>query len=92
MEYRQNLFLIFKEAMNNSLKYSGAAEISLNVELSGRRLVMQLVDDGKGFDTDQAQDGNGLGNMKERAARIGGVLGIESTPGDGTSIEFRGNL
>ncbi len=92
MEYRQNLFLIFKEAMNNSLKYSGAAEISLNVELSGRKLVMQLIDDGKGFDTDQARDGNGLGNMKERAARIGGVLGIESAPGNGTTIEFRGNL
>ncbi len=92
MEYRQNLFLIFKEAVNNSLKYSGAAEISLNVELSGRKLVMQIVDDGNGFDTGQARDGNGLRNMQERAGKIGGVLRIESASEKGTTIEFRGNL
>ncbi len=92
MEYRQNLFLIFKEALNNSLKYSGATGISLNVELSGKKLVMQLVDNGKGFDTDTVQDGNGLRNMKERAERIGGSLRTDNSPETGTTIEFRGNL
>ena len=92
MEYRQNLFLIFKEALNNSLKYSGGSEISLNVDLSGRKLMMQVVDDGKGFDTSQTSDGNGLRNMKDRAARIKGSVTIDSAPGSGTTISFKGNI
>jgi two-component sensor histidine kinase len=92
MEYRQNLFLIFKEALNNSLKYSGAGDISLEVSLSGKKLIMKLADDGKGFDIDSVQEGNGLGNMKERAGRIGGRLTVDSAPGKGTAIEFRGNI
>ncbi len=92
MEYRQNLFLIFKEALNNSLKYSGAKEISLKVELSGKNLVMQLVDDGNGFVIDEARDGNGLRNMKERAERIKGTLTVGSSPGEGTSVIFKGHI
>jgi len=92
MECRQNLYLVFKEAINNSLKYSECTEISLNVELSGKKLVMRLSDNGKGFDTDQAQDGNGLRNMNERADRLGGSLGIDTGPGQGTVIEFTGNI
>ena len=92
MECRQNLYLIFKEAINNSLKYSECTGISLNVALRGKKLVMQLIDDGKGFDTDDKQTGNGLRNMTERAERIGGILRIDTAPGKGTVIEFAGNL
>jgi signal transduction histidine kinase len=92
MECRQNLYLVFKEAINNSLKYSECTEISLNVTLKGKKLVMQLVDDGKGFDTDHEQTGNGLRNMNKRAERIGGILRIDTAPGKGTVIDFTGNL
>jgi two-component sensor histidine kinase len=92
MEYRQNLFLIFKEALNNSLKYSGASDISLSVSLSGRRLVMELVDDGRGFDIDTDQNGNGLRNMEQRAVLLRGTLTIKSARGSGTTVMFTGNI
>jgi two-component sensor histidine kinase len=92
MEHRQNLYLIFKEAINNSLKYSGASEISLDVSLSHRKLVLRLADNGNGFDPEDVKDGNGLRNMRDRAERIRGNLRIDSSPGSGTEVEFEGNL
>jgi len=92
MEYRQHLLLIFKEAINNSLKYSGCNEISLKVNLKGKRLDMLLVDDGTGFDIQDIQTGNGLKNMKDRARSIGGTLTIRSSVKDGTGVEFSGNI
>jgi hypothetical protein len=90
MEYRQHLFLIFKEAINNSLKHSGAAEIVLTVKLRGKRLSMKLSDNGKGFDGEKASSGNGLQNMRMRAERLGGILQIASSCGSGTVVEFKG--
>jgi ligand-binding sensor domain-containing protein len=92
MEYRQNLFLLFKEAINNAMKYSGCGEMSLSADLSGRKLTMRLVDDGDGFETGSVTGGNGLRNMRERAERIGGILEIRSSRGGGTTIEFRGRI
>ncbi len=92
MEYRQHLFLIFKEAINNSLKYSNASEIFLNAFLSGKRIKMQLFDNGKGFDPNEPTLGNGVKNMKERAERIGGALLIKSGIGEGTMVEFEGRI
>jgi two-component sensor histidine kinase len=90
MEYRQHLLLIFKEAINNSLKYSGCSEISLSVDLRGKMLDMCLIDNGRGFEIEDEPAGNGLKNMKERADRIGGVLVIRSSSGRGTEVEFSG--
>ena len=92
MEYRQHLFLIFKEAITNSLKYSRATEIFLNVSLKGRKLTMRLIDNGQGFDTRSAQNGNGLANMTRRAELIKGTLRIKSFIEKGTEIEFEGNI
>jgi ligand-binding sensor domain-containing protein/two-component sensor histidine kinase len=92
MEYRQNLFLIFKEAINNSLKYSNGTEITLETKIGSRKLLMKLTDNGAGFDTRNAAHGNGLGNMKERARSIGGSLKIDSAIGQGTTILFEGNI
>jgi signal transduction histidine kinase len=92
MEYRQQLYYIFKEALHNSLKHSAAKEIVLEACLQGKRLAMQLQDDGKGFDQTQISPRNGLKNMKSRAAMIGGVLAIHSTSGDGTVVEFSGKV
>jgi signal transduction histidine kinase len=92
MEYRQHLLLIFKEAINNSLKYSDGTEILLGVALKGSKLNIKLTDDGNGFDTQQVSTGNGLRNMKDRADRIGGTLTIQSIAGKGTAIEFDGQI
>jgi signal transduction histidine kinase len=93
MEYRQNLYLIFKEALHNSLRHSGCSEIELSVALRGRRLEVVLKDDGRGFDPGGTGGrGDGLDNMRQRAARIGGRLAIESAPERGTAVAFIGPL
>jgi ligand-binding sensor domain-containing protein/signal transduction histidine kinase len=92
MAYRENLYLIFKEALSNSLRHSGCREIGLTVEIRGRRLEVELRDDGRGFDPAGPAGGNGLENMKARAARIGGRLSIDAAPGGGTAVRFAGPL
>ena len=94
MSYRENLYLIFKEALNNSLRHSGCQEIELSVALQGRRLEVVLKDDGRGFEPGPGDHrrGNGLENMKSRAERIGGRLSIDASRGGGTAIRFVGAL
>ncbi len=92
MEYRQNLYLIMKEAINNCLKHSQCREISLQAQVQHKRLSVTLRDDGRGFYCDRAGRGNGLFNMRHRAAAIGGSLLILSEPGQGTVIQFTGKV
>lgn len=92
MDYRQNLFLIFKECINNSVKHSNCSRISLDAVVKGSVLKMTLIDNGKGFDITDVKYGNGLKNMKSRAAAIGGKLNINSSPGKGTIISFIGRI
>lgn len=95
MDQRQNLYLIFKEGINNAINHSGCEEILLNAEISGRMLKMELIDDGNGFETGKkhsGKGGDGLGNMKERAKKIHGTLEIESESGEGTKIKFEGRI
>ncbi|MBN1300022.1 MAG: hypothetical protein JW995_02305 [Melioribacteraceae bacterium] len=92
MEHRQHLFLIFKEAINNSINHSGCSEISLNANVSGKKLIMLLKDNGKGFAMNKGFKGNGLDNMKRRAKMIKGELFIESSPDNGTTIKYIGNI
>ncbi|TFG97263.1 MAG: hypothetical protein E4H13_11190, partial [Calditrichales bacterium] len=92
MEHRQQLFMIFHEAINNSVKYSQGTEITLNSSLKGKKLILHLTDNGRGFDVEQASSGDGLKNMRERAKHIGGRLSIISAPKTGTKIEFNGNI
>jgi len=92
MDYRENLYLIFKEALNNSLRHSGCSEIELHVTVAGRRLEVRLADDGRGFAPDDSQDGDGLANLRRRAEQIGGRLTVVSAPGTGTEVRFSGPL
>lgn len=89
MEMSRNLIMIFKEALNNSLKYAQAHNVTMDVSWKQRN-VLQIVlrDDGKGFDTQIAYKGNGLSNMQNRAERLKGKLYIDSKPGKGTIISL----
>ncbi|HSU28872.1 MAG TPA: sensor histidine kinase [Chitinophagaceae bacterium] len=88
MDVRKNLYLIFKEATNNMVKYSGASKAMFTI--SGEKKIMTLMirDNGKGFDIQTSRGGNGLKNMKKRAEEIGAKISIDSHPGDGTTIEL----
>jgi two-component system, NarL family, sensor histidine kinase UhpB len=88
MEARKNLYLIFKEAVNNLVKYSEASKATFSINTEANKLVMLIRDNGKGFDVAKDSLGNGLKNMKKRAIDIGGKLLIDTAPGNGTTIKL----
>lgn len=88
MEQRKNIWLIFKEAVNNAVKYSGALKMEITAQLQNKELMLQIKDFGKGFDSNIAKKGNGLDNMQHRAKELGGELKIDSLVNDGTAIKL----
>lgn len=90
MEKRKHIFLIFKEAINNAIKYSECTRLELMIEIQKGKLYIHLHDDGKGFNPETITKGNGLLNMKLRAKKSGGSLSIKSLTGKGTEIIFTG--
>jgi signal transduction histidine kinase len=89
-EEKKNLYLIIKEAINNTIKYARANEVLLTMSLSSKRkLFIQIKDNGLGFDLMQASEGNGLKNMKFRAEQIGYYFTIDSVINQGTIIELK---
>lgn len=92
METRRDLFLIFKEAINNAAKYSKANHVQIFLEAIGQKIKLVVEDKGQGFDVSNADSGNGLGNMQRRAAALGGQLKIESRTNKGTVITLMAPL
>ncbi|MEM8907364.1 MAG: triple tyrosine motif-containing protein, partial [Bacteroidota bacterium] len=87
-DIRKHLLLIFKEAMNNSLKYAQATEVVLGIQLTDTQYQIYLQDDGIGFQPKADLKGYGLKNMQERAKQIGGVLKLDSQVGKGTQVSL----
>ncbi len=83
---RKNLFLVFKEAVNNAAKYSGCKQLKVAFERPGNKIKMTVTDDGNGFDKGTITGGNGLRNMKERARECGGNLQVDTIIKKGTKI------
>jgi len=81
---RREIFLIFKEAVNNIVRHARCSKVDMRLSIEGHWLRLQVRDDGCGFDPAREAEGNGLDSMRERARRLGGVVEIESLPGDGT--------
>lgn len=98
-ETRHNLFLAFEEALNNVLKHSRAAKVKVEMALSAHDFALKIIDDGKGFDVAAmattkirvrgGSGGNGLQNMQQRLATIGGECVITNNPASGTTIILR---
>jgi signal transduction histidine kinase len=98
MELRQNLFLIFKEAINNTAKYSKASIVQVNLVYNKSTIHLKIMDNGSGFDpaklnligtNNQANSngGNGLKNMQLRASQLNGSFNINSS-NKGTIIDL----
>ncbi|WP_214071780.1 triple tyrosine motif-containing protein [Mucilaginibacter sp. dw_454] len=92
MEARKNLFLVFKEAINNILKHADCTVMKVTVSKQNSQLELIINDNGKGFDIDAPHIRNGLKNMHKRAAEIGGTLNITSQQGAGTTITLLLNI
>ncbi len=86
MEQRKNIYLIFKEAVNNAVKYADTAKLEVKVALRHKELVMQVCDFGKGFDSSLVSKGNGLSNMQHRAKELNGTIQLHSQTDAGTTI------
>ena len=88
-EQRKNLFLIYKETINNAAKYSQADKIEINLRQQDHFLVMSIKDNGQGFDEQKIKAGNGLRNLRERAKEISATLELKSTVGAGTEVNLK---
>jgi len=95
MESRKNFYLIFKEAVNNAVKYSGAKNLVVNIEYRHHSIILLVRDDGRGFARTEVENkaaaslsGNGLRNMEMRAKEMKGKMTITSEPGKGTQVEL----
>ena len=86
IQERKTIYLVSKEAINNAIKYSLCKNIFYNLDSTGDKVKLVIKDDGEGFTVSETINGNGLTNMKARAAEIGASLDIQSRPGEGTII------
>jgi signal transduction histidine kinase len=80
------LYHITQEALNNALKHSGATAVAVRIETVAGRIELEITDNGSGFNS-QDKGGLGLISMRERVEKLGGVLAIFSTPGEGTKVK-----
>ena len=96
MDKRKNFYLLFKEAVTNAFKYSGASLLKVNIGLTGETLQLDVEDNGVGFNVEKEMagnkltlSGNGLINMQKRAGELGGTLRIEAAAGKGSALRLR---
>jgi len=85
-EEKRNLYMIIKETINNSIKYSECSVIELLVKNKGSKINITVSDNGKGFDKEKTNSGYGLKNILHRAEEIGYHAEINSSLGNGTLI------
>jgi signal transduction histidine kinase len=86
MDFRQHIYLILKEGINNLVKYSGAGSAGIHIRFNEQALSMELRDNGKGFDPSVQYPGNGIQGMQNRAGAMNAKLEISSGAGAGTRL------
>jgi PAS domain S-box-containing protein len=86
--FRRELFLLFKEAVNNVVRHSGCSQADIEFRAEADGLFLRLSDDGRGFDLSQKSSGHGLASMRERTEGLGGKLEIVSREHEGTTLTF----
>ena len=84
VDVRRQLYLVFKELVNNCAKYSECSNVEISVRSVKEYIEIRVNDDGVGFDVEHAKNGNGLKNLKMRAREYGGTFELDSKPGEGT--------
>ncbi|UPT71534.1 MAG: sensor histidine kinase [Flavobacterium sp. JAD_PAG50586_2] len=84
-----NIYRTIQEALNNSIKYADAKNITIDIKHQKNDIVMVIKDDGKGFDSTEVELGNGINNMKKRIADCNGTLALKTQPNEGTTITIR---
>jgi signal transduction histidine kinase len=89
-QLRHDIFLAFKEALNNVVRHSGATEVHIRITVIQDQLMISVTDNGCGFETNLGEPGSdGIIGMHERMEKLGGRCVINSHAGQGTTVEFR---
>ena len=88
MNARRNIFLIFKEAIHNIIKHADCTSVNIITGIRNNQFMLQVTDNGKGFEPEAQSNRHGLQNMFHRAASSNGKLSIESIPEGGTRVLF----
>ncbi|MBT8233987.1 MAG: hypothetical protein HKO66_03775 [Saprospiraceae bacterium] len=97
MIQRRNIYLVFKEAVNNAIKHSKGKVLTISLSKKAKKIILIIEDDGVGMKSNDEIEkfslgGNGIKNMKRRAEELDGVLKINSQSGAGTTISLTCNL
>jgi PAS domain S-box-containing protein len=89
----EGLYYIAHEALNNALRHAAASRVAVRIDVSGSRVLLEVADNGCGFDGHEARNlrGMGLATMHQRAESLQGVLTVVTVPGQGTTIRFVGD-
>jgi signal transduction histidine kinase len=85
-DQEEALLRVTQEALTNTLKHAKARNFKAALGVDSEKILLQLVDDGKGFEPQSEHDGFGLVGMKERVDQLGGQFILRSKPGLGTEI------
>ncbi|MEO7265638.1 MAG: tetratricopeptide repeat protein [Ferruginibacter sp.] len=88
LDKRKDLYLIFKEAVNNTAKYSDCTQVNIALKHAERNIELHVSDNGRGFDEQTVKYGNGLRNIRERAKNMLASLKYNTSVGAGTDIEL----
>jgi signal transduction histidine kinase len=85
----EDLYRFAQEALNNALKHASPRHVSVLIRSDKEHVELEITDDGRGFDLEDAAKGGGMGlvGMQERVDRLGGNLEISSKPGKGTRVK-----
>lgn len=93
LSVRVCLYQIFREAMHNVIKHANADKIKISLSFMGDNVILEIEDNGTGFDIKKIKEGHyGLKNMKRRADALGGAFNIKSRIGEGTHIKLQLSL
>ncbi len=85
---RREVFMIFKEGLNNIVRHSRCTKVGIDFRVESGRLSLKVSDNGRGFETGVATEGNGLANMRRRAEKLRGQLEVISSMAGGTTVRL----
>ena len=88
-DIRRQVFLMFKEAVNNVVRHSNCTRAEIDLNLDGRWLALVVADNGEGFDPGEVNEGNGLVSLRRRARALGGEAMITSNQDKGTTVTIK---
>jgi PAS domain S-box-containing protein len=87
-----DLLRVLQEALTNTRRHSGASSIEVRLRTENQEVLVEIVDDGRGFDPLSVRTGVGLSAMRERIEGLGGKIEVRSRPGEGTKVKVRIHL